>query len=117
MKRRLIRICAVNCQDGIYSLIDQLSALCRSRGIDFSVVILYPKDAVRGGLVEWWSESRGPGSLIRRHVEQQGIRVLDLLDEMHGPADAAAYYFRKDGHPNAAGNARIAEAMLDALIR
>ena len=77
---------------------------------------IYPKDAVGGGLVEAWSRSRYPGALIRRHVERQGIRVLDLLDYMNKPEHAGAYFFRQDGHLNGAGNAVMAKAILGELV-
>lgn len=99
-----------------YSLIDEVATICRDRGIDFSVFILYPKDAVRGGLVEAWSRSRRPGNLIRQHLEQQGIRVLDLLDYMHGFEHANTHFFREDGHLNGSGNAVVAKAILDELV-
>jgi hypothetical protein len=44
-----------------YALLTELKHLTRSRRVLFSVVTLYPRDSVRGGLVEWWSNSREIG--------------------------------------------------------
>lgn len=99
-----------------YDLLRNLDALAKRQGMKFSVVILYPKDAVHGGLIESWSNSRKAGELIHQFCKNNNIDVLDLLNYMNTPEHESAYYFEKDGHPNAEGNRVIGRAMFDDII-
>jgi len=96
-------------------LIGEVGEVAADRGVGLLVVILYPRDAVAGGIVEAWSNSRQSGELIEAFCKRQGITVLDLLDYMNTPEQADEYFFPEDGHPNAAGNVAIADAILDRV--
>ena len=80
-------------------------------GSAFTAVLIYPKDAVAGGLTQQWSQSQRPGRLVADHCSKRGIEVLDLLDYIASEADRDRYYYARDGHFNAAGNARIAQLL------
>ena len=47
-----------------YALINEFDNFSKKNGVEFSVVILYARDSVQGGLVEAWSQSRKPGNLL-----------------------------------------------------
>ena len=98
---------------------DHLAAIDRiatRAGSAFAAVLIYPKDAVAGGLVAQWSQSRRPGRLIAQRCRERGIEVLDLLDHIEGTADRDRYYYAQDGHLNAAGNARLAQLINDHYL-
>ena len=102
--------------DHTYSLIAQCADLARSCDATLSVVVVYPRQTVAGGLVSSWSESRKPGELIAAWCRRERIPVLDLLDVMGGEAEAKAFFFAQDGHFTADGNARVARAVFDSLV-
>ena len=98
---------------------DHLAAIDRiatQAGSTFAAVLIYPKDAVAGGLVAQWSQSRRPGRLIAQRCRERGIEVLDLLDHIEGSAACDRYYYAQDGHLNAAGNTRIAQLIDDDYL-
>lgn len=86
-----------------------IDSTAKAAGGTFTAVLIYPKDAVAGGLTQQWSQSRRPGQLLAEHCRERGIEVLDLLDHIVGAADKERYYYAQDGHFNAAGNTRIAQ--------
>ena len=99
-----------------YSLLTQCADLARSCNATLSVVVVYPRQAVAGGLVGTWSESRKPGQMIVAWCRRERIPVLDLLDVMDGEAEAKSFFFPHDGHFTAQGNARVARAVFDSLV-
>ena len=98
---------------------DMIEATCRhlaaidstatAVGSAFTAVLIYPKDAVAGGLKQQWSQSRQPGRLVAADCRRRGIDVLDLLDHIAGEDDRHRYYYPQDGHFTPAGNARVAQ--------
>ena len=86
-----------------------IDSTAQTLGSAFTAVLIYPKDAVAGGLQQYWSQSRRPGRLVAADCRQRGIEVIDLLDHISGEADRQRYYYAQDGHLNAAGNARVAQ--------
>jgi len=100
-----------------YALLADLDALAKRAGARFSVVVLYPRDGVDGGMVEAWSGSRRAGALIAAFCRSHGIEVLDVLRYMNTPEQEERYFFRQDGHPNDEGNAIIAKAIFDEFLQ
>jgi hypothetical protein len=99
-----------------YALLAEFDQLARSKRVRFSVAILYPRDSVRGGLVEWWSNSREIGRMIGAFCHRHSIEALDLLKYMNTPEHKDKYFFQIEGHPNKEGNAVIAKAIFEDLI-
>jgi hypothetical protein len=99
-----------------YDLIGQFVRLAGERDIAFSVVILYPRDSVRGGIVEAWSNSRRAGKLIYSYCRRNSIDALDLLEYMNTPEHKRRYFFPDDGHPNREGNRIMGRAIFKDLI-
>lgn len=99
-----------------YALIDEFAALAQSLDARASVVIIYPRYSITGGLMGLWSTSQKTGALLVEHCRAKNISVLDLLDHMQGAADAERYYYAQDGHFNGAGNQRVAHAIYQELI-
>ena len=99
-----------------YALIDKFTALAQSLGARASVVIIYPRYSVSGGLMGLWSSSEKTGALLAEHCRTKHIPVLDLLDHIQGAEDAERYYYAQDGHFNGAGNERVASAIYQELI-
>lgn len=85
-------------------------------GSSFAAVVVYPKDAIAGGPVEIWSQSRRPGRLIAEKCRDRNIEILDLLDHIEGSADRDRYYYTQDGHLNAAGNQLIADLITEHYL-
>ena len=50
------------------------------------------------------------------YCRNHGIDAVDMIDYVHGSQDVNALYYPIDGHPNAAGCRRIAEAIFDTSI-
>jgi hypothetical protein len=50
------------------------------------------------------------------YCRNHGIDAVDMIDYVHGSQDVNALYYAIDGHPNAAGCRRIAEAIFDTSI-
>lgn len=99
-----------------YALIDEFAALAQSLGARASVVIIYPRYSVSGGLMGLWSASEKTGALLAEHCRTKHIPVLDLIDHIQGAEDAEHYYYAQDGHFNGAGNERVARAIYQELI-
>lgn len=99
-----------------YDLIDEFADLAESLGARASVVIIYPRYTISGGIMGLWSASRLPGELLAQHCRDQHIPVLDLIDHMDGAADVERYYYKEDGHFNGAGNEHVASAVYHELI-
>jgi hypothetical protein len=99
-----------------YALLDELNGFARDRNIRFSVVILYPRDSVQGGIVQAWSGSRRAGELIYEFCQRNSIEVLDLIKYMNTAEHKEQYFFKEDGHPNEAGNAHIARVIYTDLV-
>lgn len=95
--------------------IEQVADSTRALGAQLDVVIFYPKHAVKGGLLEWWSQSIAAGEAVATCARAVGSEVIDLIDEIAGPEDARRYYWAIDGHLNAAGEQWLAEILLEHL--
>jgi hypothetical protein len=99
-----------------YDLLDRFKAYCERNHIEFTVVILYPKDGAKGGLHQAWTRSRSVGHLLADHCKARGIDVIDMLDYIHGQADTYKNYYHQGGHPNATGNTTISRVIFDKSV-
>ena len=99
-----------------YAVLSDMEYFAMAHDARFSVVRMYPKDSVQGGLVQAWSNSRAVGELIHTYCTQNSIEVLDLIEYMNTASHKDRYFFKYDGHPNEEGNALIAEAIYKNLI-
>jgi len=99
-----------------YELLSEFDRFARERDVRFSVVILYARDAVKGGMLQAWSNSRETGELIYSFCRQNSIEVLDLINYMNTAEHKERYFFSEDGHPNEEGNAVIARAVYKDLV-
>jgi lysophospholipase L1-like esterase len=99
-----------------YALLSEFDRFADEHNAGFSVVILYPRDSVQGGMMRLWSNSRETGELIHSFCSQNSIEVLDLINYMNTAEHKERYFFKQDGHPNAEGNALIAEAIYKDLV-
>jgi hypothetical protein len=100
-----------------YALLDDLKAFCKRNGIKLTVVMLYTGDAVQGGWLADFTQSR---VAIRRLVDfgrKQELDVIDELDFIHGGPQRREYHYRSDGHLNARGNRRLAEIIFDQALQ
>ena len=70
--------------EGTFRALSQINSAARQFGITFSVLLLYPRDAVEGGLVAFWSGSRAAGNAVADYLAGQRIEYLDILDVMTG---------------------------------
>jgi hypothetical protein len=57
------------------------------------------------------------GRLIRRIVENEGVRYIDLMPGVASTPDAGVHYFPVDEHPDSAGHLMLATLMANALVR
>jgi hypothetical protein len=99
-----------------FELLLELDRVAKRAGARFSVVVLYPRDSVQGGLIEAWSGSRRAGELIASFCRDNSIEVLDLIQSMNTPEQRDLYFFEHDGHPNREGNLAIARGIVSHLI-
>ncbi|MCI0656881.1 MAG: hypothetical protein L0170_07400, partial [Acidobacteria bacterium] len=102
--------------DRSFDLLRQVQEDCRKQGAALRVVVIYPRDGVRGGWLEAWSRSRSAGQKVVRFCRTQRIEVLDLLSVMSGSDDAQKYYYRRDGHLRPEGNRAVAEALYREIL-
>lgn len=99
-----------------YDLLRDFDKLMKEQGIRFAVVVIYPRDAVQGGLVEKWSQSRRVGNLLHQFCREHGITSLNLLDVMSGRESKNRYFFQDDGHFNQEGNHFLGQVIFQHLI-
>ena len=96
--------------------LSSIDASLRGHGITFSVVLLYPRDAVEGGLVALWSGSRATGKAVADYLAAQHMEHLDILDVMAGVEARKQLFFQVDGHFNGDGKEVVAQAIYERLI-
>jgi len=99
-----------------YAVMEQFKDYCARNGIVLTVVMQHCKDGVRGGFHGAWTQSAPVVRTLAGYCRGHGIETIDMIDFIHGPQDVRALYYSKDGHPNAAGCRRIAEAIFDQAI-
>ena len=92
-------------------LIESFQTLTRRHQCRLTVVIVQPRDAVEGGLVQSWSQSRHVAELLVAACRARGIDVLDMVDHMSGGEDRKTLFYPRDGHFTARGQQRVAEAL------
>jgi lysophospholipase L1-like esterase len=102
-----------------------MSALCAERGARLLVIRLPARVQTSSLQFRSMLDANGldpasfdrtlPGRAIVANLQAEGIDVLDLLPVLEVDASDTPYYFA-EGHPNAAGHARIAEAVAEALL-
>lgn len=97
-------------------LLSRIRDACVQAGARFSVVIIYPRDGVTGGLTSLLSGSRDVGRHLAARLRDLGISVLDSGDLMAGDGADRRFYFPEDGHLNADGAQVLAAAITDQLI-
>ena len=95
--------------------IEKVAQETRGLGAQLDVVIFYPKHAVKGGFLAWWSESVEAGKGVASCARDRDLEVVDLIDEISGADDAKKYYWAVDGHLNAAGEHRLAEILWEHI--
>lgn len=89
---------------------------CLTAGTGFSVVLIYPRDAVGCSLTNRISGSRNVGRQLARHLRDRDIEVLDSADHMAVTDAEDRDYFAHDGHLSPTGAWRLAEAVTAQLI-
>ena len=97
-------------------LVAQVAELCANADVRFTVLILYPRDGVAGGLADLWSGSRTVGRRVGACLRDRDIEIIDTTDFLDGRAARDEYFFARDGHLNAAGAARVAEELVRRLL-
>ena len=80
------------------------------------MVIIYPKDAVRGGLIAQWSQSKKVGTLIKDFCKKNDIETLDLLNFMNGKQAKEQYFFKQSGYFSQEGNHIVAKSIYERLL-
>jgi lysophospholipase L1-like esterase len=98
------------------ALLEAFKRLARQHGCKLTVVIIQPRDAVEDGLIQMWSRSRRVSEALGTACEVNGIEALDLLSYMNGVDDRKGLFYPKDGHFNASGQRRVAEAVYKSLV-
>lgn len=89
--------------------IEAIQAECAAAGAELTVLMIYPRDGLAGGLTSWLSGSRGVGGRLVGDLRERGTRVVDSADSLAGAHERL--YFEADGHPNAAGATAMAELL------
>ena len=97
-------------------LLSRIRDVCTQAGARFSVVIIYPRDAVTGGLTSLLSSSRNVGRNLASRLQDQDISVLDSGAFMDCDGADRRFYFPNDGHINAEGARALAVMITDQLI-
>ena len=100
-----------------FELLKEFKTLCDLKKVRFSVLIIYPCDAVVGGLLAWWSKSKSVGNKIYRFCGDNGIDAVRTIDFMEGSKDRDEYFYAKDKHPNAEGNKKIASIIYNEFLK
>jgi lysophospholipase L1-like esterase len=89
-------------------LIVQIRDACAAFGANFSVLIIYPRDAVADGLTSMFSGSRGVGQSLSVRLADVDVPVLDSVDYLNVDDADEQFYFSHDGHLNAEGAQAVA---------
>lgn len=88
--------------------IQELETLCRDRKTPMSVVLLYPRAAVRDTWLARWTGARAVGSRLTAAVQGLGCEVLDTLPALEADPEALNYYYPRDGHLTPRGSRWLA---------
>jgi hypothetical protein len=99
-----------------YALLDDLKAFCQQSGIKLTVVMLYTGDAVEGGWLADFTQSRAAIRKLVDYCRTHGIDVVDELDFIHGGPQRREYHYRSDGHLNPKANRRLAEIIFEQSL-
>lgn len=100
-----------------YALLEQFQVLAREMGARLVVVVIPSRDAVEGGLVQAWSGSRKISELLVDFCASHGIESIDLLDFMQGREARRRYFYPRDGHFTREGQALVARAIFERVVR
>lgn len=100
-----------------YALLTELDSLAKKNDVLFSVVIIYPRDSVQGGMIEAWSNSREAGKLINSFCLTNSIEALNLIKYMDSAEHKNKYFFENDGHFNKEGSFVITKAIFNDLVK
>lgn len=82
---------------------------CHAAGAELTVLLIYPKDGLAGGLTSLLSGSRSLGGRLADRLVAADVSVIDTADGVLGSQPDERFYFEADGHLNAAGARRLAE--------
>jgi lysophospholipase L1-like esterase len=103
----------------------RIASLCAGRGAHLLVVRLPARVQTDPRQFQAMLDGNGldaqsfdrtlPGRTVVERLRKDGIDVVDLLPLLEVDDEASPYYF-VEGHPSAAGHARIADAVADALL-
>lgn len=95
-------------------LIQEMQQVCARAGTSFSVLLIYPRDGVAGGVTSMLSGSRGVGQRLASMLAELDVAVLDTARLLPTGADRR-FYFATDGHLNAAGTRELAGLVAQEL--
>lgn len=99
-----------------FTHLQAFQAFCKTHKMAFSVVLIYPKDGVAGGIQQWWSNSRNTGQALQTFLKKEDIPYLDMLDLMKGKEAINTYFHQTDGHFNDAGNRLMAKGIWERFL-
>jgi len=114
--------------DAAVGKLDEISKICRRRGIALVVVVIPDEFQVNPELQDAILESRGktreesavdfarPNRMLARELDALGIEYLDLLLAFADAGRQARYYKLRDTHWNIAGNQLAAEQIAEYLL-
>ncbi len=103
--------------DRSVELLLRMSDECVRASTKFSVLVIYPRDGVAGGLRSAMAGSRGVGERLVKRLQEVGVPALDGSDILDSDRGHGRFYFTNDGHLNSEGVQTLATAVADELLR
>jgi SGNH hydrolase-like domain, acetyltransferase AlgX len=97
----------------VWTYIADANRLCRSSGIDFTLMLIPSKNSTLGSEPE--PNEKASYDFLRRNAEQAGIRVLDLRDVFARETDRQGLYWKSEGHWSYRGMEVAAKAYVAIL--
>ncbi len=98
----------------------QVAANARAAKVPLVVTLLPAHEQAIMLANDSWGQGYDPNQLgrqVRRIVEAEGVRYVDIMPELRSVPNAGAGYLPVDGHPNREGNRMFAELVGTALMR
>ena len=114
--------------DAAVGRLEEISGICRQRGIGLVVVVIPDEFQVNPGLQDAILESRGktreesvvdfarPNLMLAQRLDALGIEYLDLLPAFADAGRQVRHYKLRDTHWNIAGNRLAAELITEYLL-
>lgn len=94
------------------AMIDKFKRLCGKHDAQLMVVVFYPRDAVYGGLVGRWSNSRAVGEAVYDYCKKKSIETVDFFRATSTTADKHDLFNTEDPHLSPLGNRLVATDIL-----